>query len=158
MLLLTLPNQLSRVPIVTAAAAASAGAGAGATTIDLTTVYTPISKTTASASARTGKTKLLKQPPPAPPTPLASATLHDKTTLQHQALTAANADASANLVAGPSKSYVSEPTTDTPKLLKRSGQTAELKLKKPVKGLRNRTLEIERSSKLQVEVVSIGNL
>ncbi|TMW47391.1 hypothetical protein DOY81_007526 [Sarcophaga bullata] len=147
-LLLTLPIQLSRVPTAEAAAAAAA---AGVTTIDLTTVYTPISKTTASASARLGKTKLLKQPPPAPPTPLASAALHDKTTLQHQALTVANDD-DANLVVGSSKSYVSEPTTDIPKLLKRSGQTAELKQQKPLKGLRNRTMEIERSSKLQVEV------
>ncbi|XP_046806946.1 uncharacterized protein LOC111687941 isoform X2 [Lucilia cuprina] len=125
----------------------SAAAAAGATTIDLTTVYTPISKSTAAVGARSVKTKLLKQPPPAPPTPLAT---HSKPPLEHQAL---KSNDDLNLIVAPSKSYITQPTTlPPPKLLKRSGQTAELKQKKPLKDIRNRTQEIERSSKLQMEV------
>lgn len=127
-----------------------AAAAAGVTSIDLTTVYTPISKPT--ISARNVKSKLLKQPPPVPPTPLAS---HSNTPLQLQALkssTSGDKDDS-NFVVAPSKSYITQPTTATPKILKRSGQTAELKLKKPIKEIRNRTKDIERSSKLQAEVV-----
>lgn len=124
----------------------ASAAAAGATTIDLTTVYTPISKTT--SAARSSNTKLLKLPPPVPPTPLAT---HSKTQLQHEALKSSNDD--LNLIVAPSKSYVSQPTTLPPKLLKRSGQTAELKQKKPLKDLRNRTTEVERASKLQAEVV-----
>ncbi|KAM7358177.1 uncharacterized protein ACRADG_003232 [Cochliomyia hominivorax] len=123
----------------------SVAAAAGVTTIDLTTVYTPISKPT--TSARNLKSKLLKQPPPAPPTPLAS---HSKTPLEHQALKSSDDD--INLIVAPSKSYISQPTTVSPKHLKRSGQTAELKQKKPLKEIRNRTKEIERSSKIQVDV------
>lgn len=143
MLLLALAQQTNKICV--------AAAAAGATTIDLTTVYTPISKTSniaiaAAAGARNAKTKLLQQLPPAPPTPLT------KSQLQHQALTA-NDD--INLVVAPSKSYISSPTTTiSPKLLKRSGQMAELKQKKPLRELRNRTKEIERSSKLQAEMVS----
>ncbi|XP_065360290.1 uncharacterized protein LOC135954144 [Calliphora vicina] len=140
LLVLTLTPQINKVSIVAAAA--------GATSIDLTTVYTPISKTTAAVAARSVKTKLHKQPPLAPPTTLPP---HSKSSsLQHQALKSSDDD--LNLIVAPSKSYISQSPTDSPKLLKRSGQTAELKQKKPLKEIRNRTKEIERSSKLQVEV------
>lgn len=125
------------------------GADAVATTIDLTTTYTPISKTT----SRYPKAKLLKQSAPSSP----SASQPQPHQQKHAAdLISSNDD--LNLVVAPSKSYISQPTTQSSKLIKRAGQTAELKQKKPLKEIRNRTQETERSSKLQqAEVVSCFN-
>lgn len=121
------------------------------TTIDLTTTYTPISKTT----SRNPKTKLHRQS--ASPTPSSSQKQQQPQQQQqnqhHAALVSSNDD--INMVVLPSKSYISQPTPLPPKELKRPGQTAELKQRKPLKEIRNRTVDTERSSKLQTEVVSL---
>ncbi|XP_058981971.1 uncharacterized protein LOC101895827 [Musca domestica] len=122
-------------------------AEAVSTSIDLTTTYTPISKPT----SRNPKTKLLRQPAS---TATAGGQKQQQKQQQqhHEALVSANDD--INLVVLPSKSYITQPTTPSTKQTKRSGQTAELKQRKPLKEIRNRTLETERSSKLQAAEVA----
>lgn len=132
------------------------------TNIDLTTTYTPISKTSNKLSkvgnngiagnggagaggsvviTRNAKTKLHKASQLSSPS-------------QQQPVVPPTSPNIATTNALPAKSYITQPTTPQGKLLKRSGQAAELKLKKPIKEIRNHTHESERSSKLQ-EVVSV---
>ncbi|KAL9901807.1 uncharacterized protein ACN2A1_003467 isoform 1-T1 [Glossina fuscipes fuscipes] len=110
-----------------------AAAASVSTSIDLTTNYTPLSKTTA-VTSRNAKVKLLK-----PPAEIVGGKAGLGNDLQTH-----------NLVTLAAKSYVSSPTTtQQPKILKRSGAMAELKVKKPLKEIFNHTREMERVSKLQ---------
>ncbi|XP_037946841.1 uncharacterized protein LOC119678842 [Teleopsis dalmanni] len=111
------------------------------TAIDLTTEYAVLSK----PATANGRNLKVKHAPAAAKINGASNRSNGSARPEHQKAV------QQPLAALSSKSYISGPTTQTPKLAKRAGIFADTKQKKVIKDNKNRTKEIEGRNKVQNE-------